>query len=362
MTIKSTLAPSRRSPGNQRGQSLKSMGTTDVMLRIEDNFDRWDRDNSGHITWSEMRKNVADPDITGRDAAALATLYSLNGQMMSERELVRRPSIHKHDVANMRSDYLHSEEAPLADHFYNKYLGKLENASEELFTDAIPNGFHGAQGSAPSCGFLAATFAQARKDPRVIQEAITEREDGKVEVKFPGLKKPVVINPTTDTETALFATSSENGTWLNTLEKAWGTHQTKTPNAAFEQSTWPEEAIQAWTNGKVKTTRIPKTLKNYKMGETPHFLKSTQKELASNHLIITWTKFEGLSKDGLVPGHAYTLSGFDQDNGTVELRNPWGNFEPQEDGEALDGRNDGIFELTIPEFQKNFGHIARQTD
>ena len=125
MTIKSTLAPTRRSPGNQRGHSLKSMGTTDVMLRIEDNFDRWDRDNSGHITWSEMRKNVADPDITGRDAAALATLYSLNGQMMSERELVRRPSIHKHDVANMRSDYLHSEEAPLADHFYNKYLGKL---------------------------------------------------------------------------------------------------------------------------------------------------------------------------------------------------------------------------------------------
>ena len=332
------------------------------MLRIEHNFDRWDLDDSGHITWSEMRKNIADENITGRDAAALATLYSLNGQMMSERDLVRRPSIHKHDIADMTTDYLHAEETPLADLYYNKYLGKLENASDDLFTDAIPNGFHGAQGTAPSCGFLAATFAQARKDPRVIQEAITERDDGKLAVKFPGLEKPVVIKPTTDTETALFATSGGNGTWLNTVEKAWGTHQAKNPAAAFEQSTWPEDAIQAWTNGEVKTTRIPKKLKNYKVGETPHFLKTTQKELASNHLVITWTKFDELSNDGLVPGHAYTLSGYDQDNGTVELRNPWGKHEPNKDGKALDGRNDGIFELTIPEFQKNFGHIARQTD
>lgn len=334
------------------------------MVRINHNFDTWDRDNSGHITWSEMRKNVADDSIEGKDAAALATFHALIRHDAYERDLLRMPSVHRHDLFNMQADYLESEETPLADRYYSKYLGKLENSSNRLFApDQLPNGFHVAQGVAPSCGFLAATFGQARHNPMVVQEAISEREDGKLEVRFPGLGEPVVIKPATDTEVALHAGAGKNGAWLTNLEKAWGTTRGKNPLAAFEQSTWPEDAIEAWTGGKATTSRVPKNPKSHKEGEIPKFLRTTQKELAANHLAITWTRFDDFSDNQLVTGHAYTLTGIDQDAGTVELRNPWGHYEPTNSkGKARDGRDDGIFELSFEEFTRCFSHIARQTD
>lgn len=334
------------------------------MLRIAQNFDSWDRDGSGHLTWSELRANAADPSIQGREAAALATLHGLVRAEAYERDLVRMPSVDKGDLFNMQADYLDSDETPLADRYYRKYLAKLENASDELFPHhQMPNGFNVSQGVAPSCGFLAATFGQARKDPRVVQDALTERPDGKLSVQFPGLEKPIVIEPATDTEVAMHASAGPNGTWLTNLEKAWGTHLGNNPLAAFEKSTWPEDALEAWTGGKATTSRIPKNPKKAKKGELPSYLRTTHRELASNHLATTWTRFEDFSDKQLVFGHAYTLTGIDQDKGTVELRNPWGHYEPTNDkGEAIDGRDDGVFELSFDEFARCFSHIARQTD
>lgn len=334
------------------------------MLRITQHFDRWDRDDSGHLTWSELRQNAADPSIQGREAAALATLHALVRADASDRDLIRMPSVDKADVFNMQADYLDSEETPLADQYYRKYLGKLETASDDLFPhQQLPNGFNVAQGAAPSCGFLAATFAQTRKDPRVVQEALTELPDGRLSVKFPGLEKPIVIQPATDTEVAMHASAGPNGAWLTNLEKAWGTHTGKNPLAAFEKSTWPEDALKAWTGGKATTARIPKNAKKVKKGELPAYLRTAQRELASNHLAITWTRFDDFSDKQLVYGHAYTLTGIDEDKGTVELRNPWGHYEPTNaKGQPLDGRDDGVFQLSFQDFATCFSHIARQTD
>lgn len=362
---KSTFCPGRPSPSG-RGKAFGPIREGDVLALIDNNFDTWDRNSDGRITWSEMRKNVADPTIKGKEAAALATLYSSINDATAERGRVRKLPVTTELLEDWKDDREFAQDEGedfAADLYFQRYLGKLEQASTELFADNLPNAFSISQGYGPSCAFLATTTAQARINPHVIVESIHERPDHKLEVKFPGLHKPVVIAPTTDTETALFASAGKNGTWLNSLEKAWGTLESKNPLAAFETASWPAKSIRAWSGGDAVTTSVPKKLEEWKSGEIPSFLEDARKELASNHIVVTWTRNGERTLENLVVGHAHTLTGIDPDAGTVELRNPWGHREPLDvDGKPRDGRDDGVFEVTFQEYVRDFGRIAMQTN
>lgn len=365
VNIRPSVNPQAQAPLFQRGASAQAARKDDVLELIDNNYDRFDRDGNGRITWTEMRKNVADPTITGQDAAALATLYSLmqgKGEELGRvRPLVLTPEIWD-DIKDDMEFAKDEGEAVASDLYYERYLTKLENASNELFPQGLPDGMQVRQGFGPSCAILSTTVGQALLDPLVIKEAVTEREDGKVSVKFPGLSKPITINATTDTETALFATAGENGTWINHVEKAWGTTQTKTPGAAFEMSSWPAKSIRAWTNGQATTTSVPKDLKSYKQGEYPDFLRQAADGLEKGWIVMTWTRNGERELGDLVPGHAHTLLGIDAEQGTVSVRNPWGHKEPtDEHGKPRDGKDDGIFEVSLQEYVADFGRIALQT-
>jgi hypothetical protein len=337
----------------------------DVLGLIEKNFDRFDRDGGGSISWKELRQNVADPTIKGQDALALATLYSLVQDSANERGLVRQPAVTPYFLQDLKEDRefaLEEGEEVAADLYFSRYLSKLENASTELFAQGTPDGLQVRQGYGPTCAILATTVSQALLDPLVIQDAISQRPDGKVMVKFPGLPKPIVVAPTTDAETALFSTAGKNGTWLNHIEKAWGTTQTSNPAAAFEQSSWPAKSIRAWTGEKATTTSVPKELTSYRKGQIPDFLRGLDEGLKSNRIVMTWTRNGEREIDNLVPGHAHTVLDFDAKRGAIKVRNPWGHREPlNKNGKARDGKDDGIFELTVKEYVQDFGRISLQT-
>lgn len=347
-----------------RGASAKTVRKEDVFELIDKNFDRFDRDGNSRITWTEMRKSVADPSIQGEDAAALATLYSLVGDHADEQGFLRKPAVTREFVDELRSDReFQAEEGEklYADIYYNKYLTKLEKASTELFAGKLPDGMKVRQGVAPSCAILSTTVGQALIDPQVIKDAFSVRPDGKVAIKFPGLRKPVAVSPTTDTETALFATAGKNGTWLNHVEKAWGTLQGKNPEAAFELSSWPAKSIRAWSHGKAVTTKVPQDLSGTKKGETPTFVAEMAEQLSNKHIVMTWTR-NGDRELNLVSGHAHTVLSVDEKAETIKVRNPWGRFEPtNEKGKPRDGKDDGIFELSYEEYVRDFGKISMQT-
>lgn len=352
-------------PGSppQSDQAEDSPG--DLLDKFHSRFDDWDLNNNGQIAWSEIRKNVANPDIKGEEAVELASLYSLIQHDVYYRGLQQTPPVKFNGLYDLYYEYYGPEaEKPIADLYYGKYKLKLGNTANELFPQGLPNAFNIRQGAAPSCGFLATTFAQTQTDPFAVKESIQETKEGRLQVTFPGVKQTVTVEKPTDSEKALFATAEENGTWLTALEKAWGVHQKReNPLAAFEQTTYPEDAIAAWTNGKATTRRVPKDPKGYQKGELPHFLRTTHRELASNHLAVAWTRYDGIRGEDFVPGHAYTVTGIDYEDGTISLRNPWGHLEPKnENGEALDGRDDGAFEYPLAKFHTKFEKIARQTD
>ena len=333
-----------------------------VLKEFEERFDTWDHNGNGQISWGEIRQSLADSSIKGKDSVALAAFYGLVDHDRDYRGLERRPPVSFERLGDLYYEYSDDDDRPMADRLYQKFDGKLRAASEDLFPQGLPNAHSLKQGTAPSCGFLSATFAHLLKDPHSVKNAITELDKGYYEVKFPGLDKAISVPPLTQAEKALFAGAESNGTWLAVLEKAWGIHQTKSdPLAAFEQTTYPEDAIEAWTNGKATTSRIPKQPNGYKKGELPDFLRTTHRELAANHLVVVWTRFDKLTQEDLVPGHAYTLTGVDYRDGTVTLRNPWGRQEPtDENGNAKDGVDDGLFEFPLAKFAENFGKVARQ--
>ena len=349
----------------RRGSSAGSARKADVFDLIDKNFDRFDRDGGGSISWKEMRQNIADPSIQGKDAVALATLYSLVHDAGAERGLLRQPALTTELLQDLKDDKemaVEEGEEVAADLYYARYLGKLENASTELFAQGLPDGSKVKQGFGPTCAILATTVGQALIDPQVVRDAITLRADGKVAVKFPGLAKPIVVAATTDTETALFSSAGKNGTWLNHVEKAWGTTQGSDPTAAFEKSSWPAKSIRAWSGGKATTTSVPKELTSYKKGEVPDFLHNLADGLAKDRIVMTWTRNGEREIENLVPGHAHTVLDFDAKKGTIKVRNPWGHREPlNKSGKVRDGKDDGIFELTVPEYVKDFGRISLQT-
>ena len=350
-------------PRSKSEPTLKSLPEGEVLEKLNSYFDSWDANGNGQVAWSEVRERVANPECKEDEAVALATFYGLVEHDASYRGLERKPPVSFNRLQDLYYDNAGDDNKPVADSLYQKYQAKLADSRDEIFPHILPNGFMAKQGTAPSCGFLAATFSQLIKNPGVVADAIKERSDGQVEVQFPGLKKPVVINPVTDTEQALFASAGADGNWLTTLEKAWGTHQAGGDQLkAFEKTTYPEDAIVAWTNGKATTSRIPKNPEPTERGKLPDYLSTASREIAANHVVVAWTRFDNLTVEGLVPGHAYTLNGIDHEDGTVALRNPWGRLEPGDENGPFDGRDDGVFEFPLKEFHKNFGQIARQTD
>jgi hypothetical protein len=226
----------------------------------------------------------------------------------------------------------------------------------------MPDGLKVRQGYGPSCSILSTTVGQALLNPQVVKDAVQQREDGKVAVHFPGLSEPIVVNRTTDTENALFATAGSNGTWITHVEKAWGQTQTANPKAAFEQSSWPAKSIRAWSNAHATTTSVPESLPEYCRGEVPDFMKGMKDALDHGRIVMTWTRKGEREIGNLVPGHAHTVLGLDSEQGTVKVRNPWGRKEPlNEKGKPRDGKDDGIFELSLEEYLKDFHRIAVQT-
>ena len=336
--------------------------------RIEDHFNRWDQDHNGQISWSEMRRNVASTEVKGDEAVALASLYTLAQYDVNYRGLQRTPPISYNRLFDMYYEYdsddvnEFEEYVPLADRYLEKYEEKLRTAPTGLFPSGIASPEAATQGTAPSCGFLATTFSELQKDPSLATRMISETENGRLSVRFPGMEQGIEVAPVTDTEKALFSTAGDNGTWITVLEKAWGSHLAgRNPLAAFEKDTDPAEAIKAWTGHDAITTEIPKEAEP-QPGQPPIYLAEAAHSLEKEGTVVAWTRFKDVETDDFVSGHAYSLTSIDLDSGQLTLRNPWGKMEPvDEKGKALDGKDDGIFQISFPKFQQNFQKIARET-
>ena len=218
------------------------------------------------------------------------------------------------------------------------------------------------QGALGDCYYVAALAAVAHRDPKAIEDAVKDNGDGTYTCRFypkvGGAPKHV------DVDGELYVNASG-------APKYAKSEDAKEPD---KMELWPailEKGYAAFkgdfdemgNGGKVstvlqnlygqKTKYVPiqeRTLDNLwkfiseaKKGSWPMVALTFGKKHEDAKAL-----YKGIK---LYPSHAYSILDSRKENGQryVTLRNPWGKSEP-----GNDGKNDGIFELTLEDFKKYY--------
>jgi hypothetical protein len=227
----------------------------------------------------------------------------------------------------------------------------------------VVNGFHFddvVQNELGDCFLLASLSALAAANPDALRDAITDHGDGTFTVRFfekqrRGPPTPVEIRvdgdlPTKANGKLLYASGrSANELWPAIVEKAWATW--KGGYSELSLGGYAGDALTALTGQPADIYNPIQEL------ESRDLWKLLVEAHAEGRAMVTGTGAldkAGELAEGLVPMHIYTVVEVTEDNGEkrVTLRNPYGANEPGDDG-----RNDGIFTLTLREFRRCFEDV-----
>lgn len=209
------------------------------------------------------------------------------------------------------------------------------------------------------CYLIAGMASVAHTRPDLIEKAFKKRTDGTYDVTFFELKgddwKKVTVRidadlPHNDWYHLTYASGKdEKELWPALLEKAVA--QRAGSYGAIEAGV-PGDALSMFT-GK-HSEMIDFKAKGTKPDEVFAALNKALKEgrpaTASTFGESSAAKY---TNSGLYADHAYSVWGTEEKGGKkyVQLRNPWGESEP-----ANNGRDDGIFKMELSEFMKMFAN------
>ena len=342
---------------------MKTTQASGLWQRVRKNFPAWDLNRNGRLEKVELEKSSVNPDVKGDDAVALVTLYTILAATKEHRGYKSFPTLSSKKLSKVESE----PPEPEFEHVFNLFKDRLERIPGKLFTqEAIhPSTIH--QGQLPSCGFLSTLISYAETRPEMVKTMIKETKDGKLVVKFPGDDNPIVINPPTDSEKAYLAGSSE-GTWLTSLDKAWNERLQRKEHPhrrrvlpLSSNVTDPEEAIGALSDlfgRRIKVANAPTTVQP----ESSDYVREIGEALDDHQMLTALVSKGGSHLKGLKDDHWYAVTGLSKDGESIQLHNPHGFGEPiGTSGDVRDGRNDGVFELSVDEFSENFKCLVRES-
>lgn len=332
--------------------------TPEALTRVRRNFKKWDRNSDGRVTESELWQAMRNPEVKGKDAAALAAVLMHQEHLHKSLDQKALPSLTKPRLKKLAADpkakkYLQED--------YENAQKRLKRSSKSVYTQ---KGYLRAemirQAFTNQCGFLSALYPVVRDDQEFLKDVIQTTDDGYL-VDFPGVIPNIKVDPLTDSELILHSSALENGRWLTVMEKAWGQWQSGRVNGAMTEWTHPVDAVVAITQNDGLETHIPRSTKA-QPGETPRFLKTSERTLAQGGTVIANVPGGKPKLKGLRDWHYYTVTGWDSENHIIHMRNPDKRSEPvNSKGKPRDGKRDGHFSLTLEEFMADFRWLARET-
>jgi LysM repeat protein len=238
----------------------------------------------------------------------------------------------------------------------------------KLFIDGIGSNDI-KQGQAGDCYFLAALSGLAKTHPEVIQNAIKQNADGSYTATFyetdwkqkdpkdPNsewveVSKPVHVQIDGDLPMSwgtypLYAQGeTDNELWAPLLEKAYA--KWKGGYDAIGNGGWPAQALTDLTGKSGNSQSI-------EARRPPNLAKFIESKLAAGGTMCAASKTDEEEKGtGIIGMHAYTVLGVTEKDGKamVQLRNPWGNSEP-----GNDGKDDGVFQIPLAKFRHCFSEV-----
>lgn len=347
-------------------------------------FTKIDTDNDGKLTSTEIDNAVNNQDIKGgeaqvvvalkQDGDKLAELNDDGGLTLADLTIVEtKYDTGDTEVINLLNRTVgRSSESLRASDRVNYKLFASENPMDSIVPEAA------AQGGIGDCYFISAisSTASTEQGRRAIRDMIQENNDGTYTVTFPGAPdEPITITRPTDAQLALYARGTDHGIWAAVLEKAYGEYASRSvwrrDIFGLSGSDIPQENVG---NGSLFSDGVrmmsPDGVDSYSFGYTDAqdeqmnsvltdaFRDGRSVTLGRNGSIL---ESVGVTdSDNQIPRkHEYAVIGYDPETRMVTIRNPWGHAEPMdENGNPKDGKNDGVFQLTLEQTRQTFSKLS----
>jgi hypothetical protein len=219
------------------------------------------------------------------------------------------------------------------------------------------------QGTVGNCYFMATLASVAKTNPQIIQRILHMNEDGTYTITFPGARdEPITVPRPTDVELILYAQATRYGIWAPIIEKAYGKY--------LSNHNVGKSRISAENTGNA-TERVHHAMdlltgqtgqwKNIPSADYEELVEILDDATTQKRILVAVTDGRGdhhKNSQGIPELHAYSVIDWDKKKEVITLRNPWGTRQLGEphsaDGEALDGKNDGIFSMSLHQFRQTF--------
>lgn len=194
------------------------------------------------------------------------------------------------------------------------------------------------------CYFMSTLSGLAETEPSLAAEMIKKQGASQYTVTFPGDSgNPVTVKAPNAAELEFFA-PYRNGNFAAIMEKA---HRKYTGKSLLDPGEDGADTLRLLTGHEPNIFDVPR-LQSAEQNQnlTDQFLKERKRE----HSITIANSNVGESvADGIVPGHWYTLFGYDAERQIVKLRNPH--------GIGPNAEEDGYFEMPLSSFARDFSRI-----
>ncbi|MBM3461653.1 MAG: hypothetical protein FJX76_06085 [Armatimonadetes bacterium] len=374
--------------GGENGISKKDMGVLHEMQNnvrasayAQSEFDGLDGDRNKHLPREELQTRLDGAD-NETERKRLQTLLDAHGHISgrSNDEWGRETSgISRDDLSAWDKDN-HRDMVADIDGRMAWTRQEMKQANRSLYAtpddptasikpDAI------RQGDINDCYFLSSLSSLAERDPKAIQNMISDNQNGSYTVTFPGdTKNPVTVGAPTDAQLMTYNHGSERGTWASVMESAYNKYSNDHVNT-FRKSSDLEgggSGRHPLTNnhalGPLTGRSVDQDLLNFTTDATLHNKMSGAERdgrpatawIMGNAMLPT----KAPNESGLPTGHEYGILGYDAESRTVTVRNPYGRNpltvgEPlNAEGGARDGEADGVFRMTLDQFRRNFDGVA----
>lgn len=344
------------------------------LAQVRMHFSAWDLDGDSQLSADEIELGLHHPAYTGRAAAAIAAL----------RRAVRADrSLAPLSLAAIEASLPYSSKAdPRPPHYESLYAAcykKLSESPRALYASGKPRCETLAQGRLGDCFLLAGLGAVAHADPERLMSMIQPQADGRVLIRF-GDGTELLMQPPTDAEIAIGASTRNDGTWAVTFEKAVGhvkLKQQKTdrhvaPLSIIGVGGRPNTVVAMITGH--KTERLG--CEDFQKGQLSEDERAARLEMirerlvaarSEGKLIVGGTAAKG--KQALVPGiyynHSYAVLDYNRDTDSVSFWNPLSNGHTPKGPAGLQfgyKTSYGRFECPLTEAVMWFGSFSVETD
>ncbi len=372
---------------------------------VEQNFSNWDLNRDGRLSADEVDRLIADPSVSGLQAAAVASIHRYLRADGAPSAVTRADLLTQSQDQSALPEQGDSGEPlrhdlndgkPRFVTYYARFATHLKKAPRELFTGDDGPVLDGIkQGALGDCFFMCVIGATVDRDPRAIRDMLHANADGTTDVTFPA-SKSVRVPRLTDGEIALTSSAADQGIWVNVLEKAFGevkncevkngeakNGQPKTHHSADEidldlisRGGKIRTTIELVTGHKAAVVAIRKYKdKKYPLpseSEIPRVLARLDsvfsKAFADRRLVCADIAPGVKGKDippGLIGRHAYAVLAYDQTSRQVTVWNPHGkDFKPKtspagpENGYTV---KKGVFQIPLKDFVRVFKSVTYET-